>query len=121
MTDDRHTWDTIEYFHQKELIHEYQKRTAAECGSLVAASLAKLFMQKSELSRGEKKPDGEKTGVRGKSPPGSPLKRSITGKSPTGSPLKRSGTNAVAGLGAGLMGLLMGMGKKLDGDKESNM
>jgi hypothetical protein len=121
MTDDRHTGDTIEYLHQKELFHENQNRTASECGSLVAQSIAKLFMQKSELSKGEKSPDGDNTGVRGKSPPGSPLKRGITGKSPPGSPLKRSKTNAGAGLGAGLMGLLMGMGKKLDGDKGSNM
>jgi hypothetical protein len=116
MTDDRQTGDTIEYCHSKELFHEYQKRTSAECGSLVFESIGKLLMQKSERSSGEKSPDANKTGVSGKSPTGSPLKRGITGKSPPGSPLKKSRTDSGTGIGSGLLNLLMGMGKKLDGD-----
>jgi hypothetical protein len=116
MTDDRQTGDTIEYCHSKELFHEYQKRTSAECGSLVFESIGKLLMQKSERSRDEKSPDADKTGVTSKSPTGSPLKRDITGKSPPGSLLKRSRADSGTGISSGLMNLLMGMGKKLDGD-----
>lgn len=116
MTDDRQTGDTIEYCHSKELFHEYQKRTSAECGSLVFESIGKLLMQRPEPSRGEKTPDANKTVETGKSSSGSPLKRGITGKSPTGSPLKRSGTDNGTGVGSGLLNLLMGMGKKLGGD-----
>jgi hypothetical protein len=116
MTDDRQTGDTIEYCHSKELFYEYQKRTPAECGSLVFESIGKLLMQKSERSSGEKSPDANKTGVRGKSPTSSPLKRGIMGKSPSGSPLKKSGTDNGHGVGSGLLNLLMGMGKKLGGD-----